>query len=316
MLRSPNEFPLFVIGVAISVMVWLVSAVTIVGLLYGAVSLVFIFIAHALFLAGVKGNGARISERQRPEVHARVQSAAEKLGMKRVPDVYLVQSHGVLNALATRLLSRRFVIIHSSLADTCEDPRQPDLVIGNEFGHLAMGHLSWNASLTPYRLIPWLKSACSRAYEYTGDRSGLAVVGELEASVRGLAVLAAKGRRATLVDLAAFVEQGLETGSFWMSVLERVSRQPHLRKRAAALRECSQPGTMSPLKRNGFAYVLASLFGFAAGPAGSAKRIDGAHGRRRRGRVDRDLWCPEALRACWRRHAEYFVVPNWDGRGR
>ncbi len=59
---------------------------------------------------------------------------------------------GVLNAFATKLLSRRFVILHSALADACSDPRQLDFVLGHEVGHLAAGHLTWNGFLLPFRL--------------------------------------------------------------------------------------------------------------------------------------------------------------------
>lgn len=269
-IRSPKEQPLFVIGVVLSTMAWIALAVSLVGLLYGALILVFVLMAHALFLANVRGNGVRVSERQLPSLYARVRAAAEKLGMDRVPEMYLLQSHGVLNAFATKLLSRRFIIVHSSLADACGDQRQLDFVIGHELGHLAAGHLRWNAFLAPYRLVPWLGAAYSRAREYTCDRCGLMVAGDLEQSMRGLAVLAAGGRHANEVDLAAFEEQRLESGSFWMSVLELVSSHPFLCKRAAALREYVRPGSAQPVTRNVLAYPLAPLFGVAAAPAGGA----------------------------------------------
>src|SRR6202048_3338587 len=81
-------------------------------------------------------------------------------------------SHGILNAFATKLLSRKFVIINSALADACTDPRQLDFVVGHELGHLAAGHLAWNALLLPFHLVPWLGTAYSRARGYTRDRAG------------------------------------------------------------------------------------------------------------------------------------------------
>jgi Zn-dependent protease with chaperone function len=268
--RSPKEPPLFVIGIVLSAAAWLALTVTIVGILYGALILAFILMAHALFLANIKGNGVRVSERQLPDIHARVRAAAQKLGMTHVPDVYMMQSNGILNAFATKLLSRRFVIIYSSLADGCEDPRQLDFVIGHELGHLAAGHLKWNAFLAPYRLVPWLGAAYSRAREYTCDRCGMFVAGDLVQAARGLAVLATGGKHATQVDLAAFEEQRLESGSFWMSVFELVSSHPYLCKRAAALREWSQPGSVQPVGRSALAYPLAPLLGIAAAPASGA----------------------------------------------
>jgi Zn-dependent protease with chaperone function len=268
-IRSPKEPPLFAIGVALSAIAWITLTITIVGLLYGALILAFILVAHALLLARIRGNSVRLSERQLPGLYARITAAAHKLGLQKVPEVYLMQSDGMLNAFATKLLSRRFVILYSSLVEACQDPRQLDFIVGHELGHVAAGHLQWNAFLAPYRLVPWLGAAYSRAREYTCDRYGLVVAGDLEQSARGLAVLAA-GRQAAQVDLRAFEEQRLESGSFWMSIFELVSSHPYLCKRAAALREFSQPGSVSAVSRNVWAYPLAPLLGVAGAPAGGA----------------------------------------------
>src|SRR5258708_929418 len=189
-LRSNNERPLFIIGVVFSVIAYAALVVSIVGAFYGAVILAFVLIGQALFLAHVRGNGLRVSKAQLPGLYARCEEAAGKLGLATMPEIYLVQSHGILNAFATKLLSRKFVIINSALADACTDPRQLDFVVGHELGHLAAGHLAWNALLLPFHLVPWLGTAYSRAREYTCDRAGLVCCGGLEPAIRGLAVLA------------------------------------------------------------------------------------------------------------------------------
>src|SRR5258708_5184037 len=132
----------------------------------------FAVMARALCLATIKGTGVRVSARQFPELDARCQRAAQSLSLPSPPEVYLIQAGGALNAFATKLLSRKFMIIYSDLADECEDPRQLDFVIGHEMGHLAAGHLRWNAFLWPFMLMPWLGAAYLRAREYTSDRCG------------------------------------------------------------------------------------------------------------------------------------------------
>lgn len=268
-LRSPKEKPLFVIGVIFSTICWLALIISLVGLIYGFFILVFLLIAHALFLAHVKGNGLRVSERQLPDLYARCKAAAEKLGMPQVPEIYVLQHGGMLNAFATKLLSRKFVIILSDLVDNCSDPRQLEFVIGHELGHFAAGHLAWNAYLAPFRLVPWLGAAYSRAREYTCDRCGLHAVGELEPSLRGLVVLAAGGKLAAQADLDAFAEQRIESGGFWMAVGELVSSHPYLCKRVAALQEVAAPGTVREVGRNPLAYVFAPFFGVATGAGAS-----------------------------------------------
>ena len=262
-LRSAKETPLFIVGVIFSSVCWLLLIITIIGLFYGGLVLVFVLIAHALHLAHVQGNGLKVSERQLPDLYERVKVAGAKLGIARVPDVYVLQSGGVLNAFATRLLSRRFVIIYAELAQQCEDPRQLDFVVGHELGHLAAGHLTWMFFLLPFRLVPWLGPAYSRACEYTCDRAGFVVVGDLEPSLRGLCVLAA-GRLAGRADLQAFSDQRNASGGFWMSIFELVSTHPYLCKRAGALQEFAAPGTIKPVPRNPFAYPLAPFLGLGA----------------------------------------------------
>jgi Zn-dependent protease with chaperone function len=269
-LRTDREKTLFGLGVAFSSLVYLALLLTIVGAFYALAFAVFILMAHALHFAHVRGNGIRVTERQFPELYGRIATASFRLGLTEVPEVYIVQSGGILNAMASKLLSRKYVVIYSSLVDSCSDPLQLDFVIGHEIGHLAAGHLKWNALLLPWMAMPWAGPAYSRAREYTCDRCGLAVAGDLEQSMRGLAVLAAGGKLAAEVDLAEFQRQREETGHFWMAILELVSSHPFLCKRVGALQEYAHPGSVYPVGRNVFAYPLAPFLGFAAGPAGGA----------------------------------------------
>jgi Zn-dependent protease with chaperone function/type II secretory pathway pseudopilin PulG len=273
-LRYPNEQPLFVLGVALSALAWLALAVSIVGIFYGLIGLLFTLVAHALFLANVKGNGVRVSPQQFPELYERCKQVAQTLGLAPMPEVYIIQAGGALNAFATKLLNRRFVIIYSHLADDCQDPRQLDFVVGHEMGHLAAGHLTWNAFLWPFMLLPWLGAAYLRAREYTSDRCGYSVVGDVESAMRGLIVLAAGGKHAAQADVGAFMDQRRETGQFWSAVLELVSSHPYLCKRVAALQELHQPGSAAPVGRNILAYPLAPILGLAAaGPAGGGASL-------------------------------------------
>jgi Zn-dependent protease with chaperone function/type II secretory pathway pseudopilin PulG len=269
-LRSPKEPPLFVLGVIFSAITWLLVVVSIVGLLYALLGALFLLSAHALFLAHVRVNGVRVDERQLPELHARVRAAAARLGLAQLPEVYVLQGSGLLNAFATKLFSRRYVILLSDLVDHCEDPRQLDFVVAHELGHLAAGHLSWLLFLLPFRLVPWLGAAYSRACEYTCDRCGLAGAGDLEQSQRGLVVLAAGGRVAAQVDLAAFASQRAEAAGFWATVLELNAAHPFLCKRVAALEALVNPAAVAPVGRSAAGWVLAPALGLFSGGAGAA----------------------------------------------
>jgi len=271
-LRTSKERVLFGISAAVSAVVWLLIGISIIGLAYSLLVAVGILMAHALLLAHVTGNGVRVSPSQLPEIWQKVQEASRKLGLPAPPEVYVVQAGGLLNAFATKLLSRRFVIIYSDLVDACEigtagQVTELDFVIGHEIGHLAAGHLAWQWFLLPARIVPLLGPAYSRAREYSCDLCGHAVTANLEVSSRALAVLAAGGRAGRRVNLDSFVDQARETGRFWMAIYELNASHPFLSKRVAALRAAA--GLASPAKvgRPVLAYPLAPVLGvMGAGP--------------------------------------------------
>lgn len=269
-LRTNREHVLFGISAAISAVVWILICVSVIGLAYSLLVAVGVLMAHALLMAHVTGNGVRVSASQLPEIWRKVQEASRKLGLATAPEVYVVQAGGILNAFATKLLSRRFVIVYSDLVDACEigEPGQVtelDFVIGHEIGHLAAGHLAWQWFLLPSRIVPLLGPAYSRAREYTCDLCGHAATDNLEVSSRALAVLAAGGKAGRRVNLDAFVEQVSETGRFWMAIYELNASHPYLSKRVAALRAAKGLSTPVRAPRPVLAYPLAPILGIAGG---------------------------------------------------
>jgi Zn-dependent protease with chaperone function len=268
-LRSPKERPLFLTAAVLSAIAWLAMLVSVVGILYGLLGGLFLLVFQSLYFAHVRSNGLRLSDKQLPDLYARCKAAVARLGLAEVPEIYVVQSHGVLNAFAARLFSRNFVILNSALIDSCHDDRQLDFVVGHEIGHLAAGHLKWRLVLAPAMFAPWLGPAYSRACEYTCDLCGLEVCGGLEPAARGLVVLAAGGKAAASADLEAYLLQRWETGGFWPAVVELGSSHPFLCKRVAALYEYVKPGSLKPVSRNPLAYPFAPFLGFAAAGGGA-----------------------------------------------
>ena len=279
-LRTPRERTLFVMAAVISSAVWLGLLISIVGILTGLIVGALAIVVHRLFMAHVIGNGVRVGPRQLPDLMRRIETASHKLGLDRVPETYVLQAGGLLSAFAAKVSSRRFVIISSDLLEASDGPaadpagsgraNELDFVIGHELGHLAAGHLGRRFFLLPARLVPLLGAAYSRACQYTADRCGHIVSGDLAVSSRALAILAAGPRAARRIDLDAFIDQRRETGRFWMAVYELNASHPFLSKRVAALRAWEGQGTVERIRRNPLAYLLAPFLGFTAGGAPSA----------------------------------------------
>lgn len=267
--RSAKERNLFVFALIFSGLVWLAIVVTIVGLFYAPFVALGMVVAHAFWLARVTGNSIRVGSRQFPDLYKRIENAASKLGMERMPEVYVTTGGGVLNAFATQLFSRSFVILNSEILDACEtldegkptsEPRAVDFIIGHELGHLALGHLSWNWLLWPAKLCPLLGPAYSRACEYSSDACGLAVADDVETAGKALGVLAVGGKHARQVSLDALVEQRHDTGSFIMALVELNASHPYLSKRVAAVQRIRDGGYAPEVGRNPFAYLFAPFF--------------------------------------------------------
>lgn len=268
-LRFAGEKKLYLFSVLISVVAWAVIVVTIVGLLYGLLIGFFLFVAHALFIAYIKGNGVKLSDAQLPNIYRKVVEASQKLGLPNVPDAYVVQAGGALNAFATKFVGRNFIVIYSDLLEACdEDSKEADMIIGHEIGHLALGHLKFVWFLLPAHLVPWLWPAYSRQREYSCDRCGYEVAGDFGSAARGLAILAAGGKYGRQVNLDAFTKQMQDTTGFWTSVYELNASHPYLPKRIAALVNYKSPGTVPDVARHLLAYPLAPIFAVGS-PAGS-----------------------------------------------
>jgi Zn-dependent protease with chaperone function len=257
----PKEQSLKPIVFAICGLVWLIVVCTLVGLCYGLLLLPFVLMSHAYFLGYIRGNALRVSESQLPELHRRVVAASQKLNLPYVPEVYVLESGGVLNAFATKLFSRKYVILYSELLDKCNDDAEIDFVVAHELGHHAAGHLQWMLFTAPVRIVPLLGPAYSRACEYTCDRAGLHAVGHLEHSQRALTVLSAGSKASAQVNLQSFAAQQASAGEFWPAVAEIGSTHPFLPKRAAALAAWKASpdvqAALSPPSRPFFSYILA-----------------------------------------------------------
>lgn len=275
-LIHPKEKSLKPVVYVFSIAVWAMLACTLIGLCYGLALLPFVLMAHAYFLGHVRGAGVRVDERQLPDLHRRVVAASHRLGLSPVPEVYVLQSGGALNAFATKLLSRTYVILFSELLDKCNSDQEVDFVVAHELAHHAAGHLKSMLLTAPARLVPLLGPAYSRACEYTCDRAALAATDSLDHGQRALAVLAAGSKAGAQLDLGALGAQQETSAEFWPAVAELGSSHPYLPKRVAMLAQWSAERSGARLPppapaRPFFAYVLAIFVGRqAAGMVGAA----------------------------------------------
>ncbi len=242
--------------------------VALIYLLMGA--LIFLF-SHSAFISYLKGTGVKVSEKQFPELYAQYQECCRKLDKEEEPELYILNSDGILNALATRFLRRHYVVLYSSIVDALKKyPNSINFYIGHELGHVKRGHLNWATLTWPGKLLPLVGAAYSRAREYTCDFHGLHCCKETKDAAFGMAVLATGPDSWSKLNIQEYMKQSDETGGFWMSFNEFTADYPWLCKRMKRIVDVSKKQDSEFPRRSIFAGILAFFIPRigVGGPAG------------------------------------------------
>lgn len=267
-----NEKPLFIIAAVTSAIFWLALTIGTVGivLIYLLLGYLFFLFAHAAFISHLKGSGVRISEHQYPDLHEKLVQGCNKVGLKEIPEAYLLRTD-YFNALATKFLGRHFVVLFTDVVDALEEqPGAIDFYIGHELGHIHRKHLTWSTFIMPVSVLPVLGSALRRAEEYTCDRYGVACCKSEDDIIAAIAAIAAGDTRWKSMNLDAYLRQIEYTSGFWMSFNELTGDYPWLTKRMATSIALSKGVDIKHPRRHFFAWFL-SIFipRFGAGGSGS-----------------------------------------------
>jgi len=148
-------------------------------LIYFLMILLFVFIQKIILVAYMKGNGICVSENQFPEVYEEYKAMIEKLGIKKEPQLFILQQGGLLNAFAIRFSGKNYIAIYSDIFSILtSDIDTLKFVIGHELAHVKRKHMSKNFWTFPSSIVPFLTPAYSRMCEYTCDNIGTALVKE------------------------------------------------------------------------------------------------------------------------------------------
>lgn len=269
-----NEKKLFTIAAIISGIFWVALVLGTLGiaLVYLLLMYVFFIFLHSGFISYLKGTGVKITQEQYPDLYSKLVKNCQTIGMKDIPDAYLLRTD-FFNALATRFLGRNFIVLFTDVVDALEDNQNAiDFYIGHELGHIHRKHLTWGWFIAPASILPLLGTALRRAEEYTCDRYGVACCEKEEDIIAAIAAIAAGDTRWKTINHKAYLKQVEETSGFWMSLNELVSDYPWLTKRMAhALVSKSNQQPVLP-RRHILAWLLA-LFIPRAGVGGGVSSV-------------------------------------------
>ncbi|MDI6688075.1 MAG: M48 family metallopeptidase [Desulfobacterales bacterium] len=205
---------------------------------YVGIFLLYLVFRHGILIGYLKGNAVRVSDNQFPALYGIAKTHAERLGLSRIPSIYVLQAGGLLNAFATRFFGKDFVVIYSDILETAYEQgnKALEFVVAHEFGHIKRRHSTKHVLLFPSFFVPFLNAAYSRACEYTCDRIGYALCPE---GSTGMLVLAGGKNLHSKISVDAFLQNSQAERGFWRWFAEIVSSHPNLPKRISQLRHLS-----------------------------------------------------------------------------
>ncbi|OVE82329.1 hypothetical protein BVY03_01180, partial [bacterium K02(2017)] len=204
---------------------------------YGVMIGTFLFFNKLVIAFYIRGSAVKLGPQQFPEIYNQLTRYCQKLNMD-VPEAYIMQQGGDLNAFAMKFFRSKFIVLYADLLEACgDDDKARDMIIGHELGHIKAGHLNWAVMIFPGMLIPFLGQAYSRARELTCDRYGAALCGDRKSAMMGLTILAAGGKYASQVNMSSYLAQKENLTGFAMWLGHCLSSYPPLCERVEKISE-------------------------------------------------------------------------------
>lgn len=206
---------------------------------------VLILLAVGRMYGDLRSNGIKVGPDQFPQVYALWRELALQLGFTEVPDLFIKNGNGTLNAFATCIPGgRSFGAIYSDILERALEIGDEDtlrFVLGHELGHIRLGHVKWWSLLIGIIAnLPGLKYVLglplSRAREYGCDKIGHQFVHDNEC--RPLLMLAAGKHLYRQVDVCQYEHDHINHQRIWDAIYNFTIDHPSISWRIAALRQC------------------------------------------------------------------------------
>jgi len=257
-LTVPKERQYHTWVLILSVLIWAGLAITVVGLFYAALLGFFVWLGNGLLTAHLRAEAVRVGSEQLPELDACFNDVCQRLGVTKVPALYVLQSGGALNAFATRFAGRDFVVVYSSFLEAL-GPASAEMrfILGHEIGHIQSRHLGKQLFLAPGMFFPLIGPAYRRAWETSCDRFGAFAAQDVAASVRAMLLLCGGRENGRSLNAAAFAGQHRDERGFFVSLHELTSTYPTFSRRVTEIMALSDGRTQCAPDRHPLAYFFA-----------------------------------------------------------
>lgn len=214
--------------------------------------------SNGLMIARIRTNGVRLSANQFPEVYNKVVELCNSMEIQSIPEVYVIESGGILNAFAAKSFRKNIVILYSDIFDLINTENNDELsfIIAHELAHIKRRHVAKHLFILPAMWIPSLGNAYLRACEYTSDRIAAYYINNSEASMNALTILAIGKTLFNKVNRDEYLLQHSKNKGLLNKLAEKSSTHPSLPKRIYEIKYYFE-NNFNPIEKN-FKKILSS----------------------------------------------------------
>lgn len=217
-------------------------------LIGGIASIVILFISMYLNFAQVKAASLKITQKNFPEIYSLLHSYAYRLGMEKVPEMYVVQQSGVLNAFSSFIFGRQYILVHTEIFEVAyrehKDLNALAFILAHELSHIYYGHatLHYNLPILFSQSLPLVGSIASRTREYSCDRLAQRLTNY--DGVQAIVMLMVDRHLYPMVDVQDYVDTTIKERGFWLWLVNLLASHPILPKRIRALIQWNGSGEL------------------------------------------------------------------------
>lgn len=245
-LKNKAELPLYIVCALFNFSVILLVILSFAahvgfGIAYYA-AFAYLFVGFVFSLgstfSSARRDAVQIGSEQFPEIYSIASRYAKILGLKKVPQIYIMQKGGMLNAFASYFFFRNYVIINSDVFDIAylkhKDVDALSFLLAHEMAHIAFSHTKiwYNFGILTSKYVPILFPALSRAMEYSCDNVAKSICPE---GLHGAFIMVAGKHLYKEINVEAYLKQARNTKGWFEFYGNLMSTHPIPVRRIPAL---------------------------------------------------------------------------------